>query len=43
MTVRRDYPGSPLREVIDVPTAFHMGYLQRDVLRPRAYAREFHA
>jgi protein gp37 len=37
---RREYPGSDPREVIDVPTAFHMGYLQRDVLQPRAYARE---
>lgn len=37
---RREYPGADLRERIDVPTSFHMGYLQRDLLKPRAYASE---
>lgn len=37
---RREYPGVEPPTPIDVPTAFHMGYLQRDVLKPRAYAAE---
>jgi protein gp37/ParB-like chromosome segregation protein Spo0J len=37
---RRDYPGSELPPPIDVPSAFHMGYLQRDMLKPRAYVTE---
>jgi protein gp37 len=37
---RREYPGVPLQPVLDIPAEFHMQYLQRDVLEPRAYARE---
>jgi protein gp37/ParB-like chromosome segregation protein Spo0J len=37
---RREYPGVEPPTPVDVPTAFHMGYLQRDLLKPRAYAAE---
>lgn len=37
---RREYPGVELQPALSIPEAFHMQYLQRDVLEPRAYARE---
>lgn len=37
---KREFPGSPLQSRLDIADAFHMRYLQRDVLEPRAYARE---
>ena len=40
---RREYPGVEIAPAVDVPAAFHMRYLQRDVLEPRAYATEMKA
>ena len=37
---RREYPGASVAEPITIADAFHMRYLQRDVLEPRSYARE---
>jgi protein gp37 len=37
---RREYPGVEPPAAIDVAAAFKMGYLQRDVADPAAYARE---
>jgi protein gp37/ParB-like chromosome segregation protein Spo0J len=37
---RLEYPGIELPAQIDVPSAFKMGYLQRDVLEPDIYHRE---
>ena len=37
---RREYPGVEVSSPLDVPRAFHMQYLQRDVLKPQAYAKE---
>lgn len=37
---RREYPGGELATPINIAEAFHMQYLQRDVLEPRSYARE---
>jgi protein gp37/ParB-like chromosome segregation protein Spo0J len=39
----REYPGGELVAPLNVPDAFHMRYLQRDVLEPRAYAKEMAA
>jgi protein gp37 len=37
---RREYPGVALQPALNIPAEFHMQYLQRDVLEPRAYATE---
>jgi protein gp37/ParB-like chromosome segregation protein Spo0J len=37
---RREFPGSELPNPLNIADAFHMRYLQRDVLEPRSYARE---
>ena len=37
---RREYPSVELADPINIADAFHMQYLQRDVLEPRSYARE---
>jgi protein gp37 len=39
----QQFPGAEPRRAVDVADAFHMGYLQRDVLQPRSYAREMTA
>jgi protein gp37 len=40
---RREYPGAEPPERINVADAFHMRYLQRDVLEPEDYAEEMFA
>lgn len=37
----KEYPGQTLTLPVDVPTEFGMGYLQRDVLDPGQYSKEF--
>jgi protein gp37/ParB-like chromosome segregation protein Spo0J len=37
---RREFPGSEMSSPLNIPDAFHMRYLQRDVLQPRRYANE---
>ena len=37
---RREFPGSELPTPLNIADAFHMRYLQRDVLEPRRYAQE---
>lgn len=36
----REYPGQVDEQIIDVSSSFKMGYLQRDVINPKKYARE---
>ena len=37
---RREYPGAESPRTVNVPVEFKMRYLQRDMMKPRAYAAE---